>query len=113
MGMNEIPYDKSDLSKSNIQENIETNQPTNYGQSAIDTINGVAYLALYGGILGAVVIWITMGYVKAGYSSYEPNPDGIILGFVVFFSSIITSSLLFVLTGIGENLIAIRKNTEK
>ena len=113
MGMNEIPYDKSDLSKSNTQENIETNQPLNYGQSAINTLNVVANIALIGGIIGAVIIWMTMGYAKIPYSGNEPIPNGIVLGFVVLFSSVVTSTLLFVVCGIAENIIAIRKNTEK
>jgi len=88
--------------------NVQTNNSKNYGQDAIYTLVKVAYVALFGGILGALMIWRTIGYVDNGL-----NPDGVILGFVVLFSSIVTSSLLFVVCGIAKNLIAIRKNTEK
>ncbi len=88
-----------------------------YGQKSIDVLKTVAWIILIVGIIGSITIWATMGsteQIRPGYSYLTekiPNPEGIILGFQLFFLSIATSSFLLVICGMAENIIAIRKNT--
>lgn len=111
----------------NVQENISANDlqkiiDKHYRQKATNILNSLAWVILIGGILGAIIIWYTIGTIENpnfnanSFPQRESltilNASGIITGFAVLFSSIVTSSILFVICDIADNLFAIRKNTE-
>ena len=69
---------------------------TNYGHDSIKTLNGLAWIILISGIIGAIVIWATMGTrIEPGYNYLtEANPTGILLGFEVLIFSVVTCVFL-------------------
>ena len=86
--------------------------------TAIDTLKSVAFVALILGIFGAIIIWVTIGTIelpKEGYiylKEKAANPQGIILGFEVLFSSIMAWAFFNVICNIAESLLAIRKSLD-
>lgn len=96
---------------------VQTHTKPERGQGAIFVLRVFAWLNLAGGIIGAILVWITMGITKVQHGLYglttlkEMNPLGITLGFVLLFEGVIGCVLLLVISSMAENLIEIRKNT--
>jgi len=63
------------------------------------------YLGL--GIVGAIVIWVTMGTRPVGYNS-DPNPVGIALGVVSLFQGVVVCVLFQAIGLISETLLELR-----
>lgn len=76
---------------------------------AINTLDLFAKFSLFGGIIGALIVWFTMGTIRHGYSS-EIN---ILLGIVILVNGVFCWAVFQVICSIANNLIAIRKNTSK
>ena len=82
---------------------MDTNGYTNVTnqEMALSALRFGAWLMLGLGVVGALVIWTTMGI----------SPYGVGLGFASLFYGVVSCPLVLVVCSIGENLIAIRKNT--
>jgi len=80
----------------------------------INTLRGIAWTVLVLGVIGSIVIWINIssktvtspGYYGASTETII-NANGIITGFVVFFSSILFCSISIVLCTIADYLVSI------
>jgi len=88
------------------------------GQGAISALRFFAWLNLICGIIGAIVIWKMMWTVEVPYQyvsgTYtENNPLGIALGFASLIEGIFGCVIFLVICSMAENLIKIRKNTQK
>ena len=79
-----------------------------YGETAINTLSIFAKISLFGGILGALIIWFSIGS-----SDFGLNPVGIVSGIIVLVEGLFCWALFQVICSIASNLIAIRKNTER
>jgi hypothetical protein len=78
------------------------NYAINISQNPINTLRIIAWLTLAIGIIGAIVIWNTMGTTEV--------PFAIAISIATLFSSIVTWAVLSVICGMAENLIEIRNS---
>ena len=108
-----------DILKENLSQQVsKTTSVKARKDTAIDTLKSVAVIALILGIFGAIIIWITIGTIEAPKEGHiyltekAANPQGIILGFEVLFSSIMAWAFFNVICNIAESLLAIRKSLD-
>jgi|GEM_PF-5004588 hypothetical protein len=88
----------------------------------INSLRVFGVIVLVFGLIGSVIIWLTMStMIQSTVSSYGGgidketviNPVGITLGFVVFFVSIFLGLFSWVVSTIGDYLIAIHQEIRK
>lgn len=89
---------------------VENNRNALPGDTANGILNGIAWLNLALGVTAGVAILVNFGSVEVGdYGRTVANPFGIGLGLAFLFEAVVVTGVLFVLSGIGANAVAIRK----
>ena len=78
---------------------------------SIGVLNSLAWLNLFGGVLGAIIIFGNWGFIKT-YSQTVFNPIVVGISIGLLIQGIFGCALLLVFCSIAKNLIMIRKNTE-
>jgi hypothetical protein len=104
-GMAEESFISGDTGKTYI-DYINKNSISISEEKAIDYLRIFAWINLIAGIIGAIVIWSTIG--TTGVLN-EANPIGISLGFVSLIGGFLGWALLLVICSVAKNLIEINK----
>lgn len=96
---------------SNVSKTCFNNQSE---KKAISALNIFAWINLLCGIIGAIVIWKTMGVVELpsdyAFTDSEINPFGIALGFIVLMQGFFGYVICSVVSTMADNVILIRDN---
>ena len=105
--------EKSRDYEKNAKRNF-ANKEKDKNEGRVTTLNAFADIFLFLGIILAIIIWAAMGIKQGKYSwEKEANPIGILYGFVVLFGSFLNWVVLRVICVIANNIIQIRRNSNK
>ncbi len=100
---------------------MENNYSKQESTGAIAVLEVFAWLDLFFGILGAIIIWANYGTQKIANTDYYysssrtievANPLWIGIGVAVLFQGVFLCAFFLVVASMAENLKAIRKNTQ-
>jgi membrane associated rhomboid family serine protease len=96
----------------NTDENSKTKQ-----KNAISALRFFAWLNLISGIIGGIILWVTMGTKEVPYylisgTHTEINPIGVSLGFASIIVGMIGCAFFLVICSMAENLIQIRETLQ-
>lgn len=95
----------------------DDNQYSNFEHIAITFLKVFAWLDLFGGIIGAIIIWSKFASKKISSDLYYQttetitNPVAIGIGIAVLLQGIFTWAFFLVVAHIASNIITIRENT--
>lgn len=98
-----------------VQETLKTgNKEDMPSYPAESILKGVAVVVLVVGVLAAIILLVTMGWVQNPKYTYHKemifNPMGFVMAIITLLSSITTWAVLNVLSNISINLFEIKSN---